>query len=110
MDHSRIVKKREQLIKVKLTEIFQKELALSALAKITITRVEMDNSMEQAKIFYLPFHGEDLKFKTQIAGRLSQIRRKLMHSMSIRKTPQLKFIFDKGLDHASKIDQILSQL
>ncbi len=110
MDHIRFLARREAQIRIKLSEIFKHELANSTLSKITITRIVIDRSMDQAMVYYQPFPGEEIKLARELKMQTSNIRKKLVKSLSSKKCPILKFKYDQGVAHAAKIGEILNQL
>ncbi|SRR3989339_1115839 len=103
----------KELLKVKLAEILNKDVADPRLEGLTITLVKMSPDGAQALIFFSLFGRNEEQIReaekaaNDSAGFLQQ---RLGKSLKTRNTPRLQFRYDKGFDHASRIDDLLHDL
>ncbi len=104
-------RKKEQ-IKVKLSGILNKSSGNPVFEGVTIVDVKLSPDSSQAVIFYSVF-GSD-KDTVKITSALNAARgffqAKLSKTFRSRNTPRLSFVFDKGFDHANRIDQLLAKV
>ena len=104
-------RKREQ-IKIKLAGILKKSSSNPKFEGVTIVDVKLSPDSASAIVFFSVF-GLD-KNPDEIAQALNSasgfFQSKLAATLRSRNTPKLSFVFDKGFDHASRIDQLLAQI
>ena len=104
-------RKREQ-IKIKLAGILKKSSSNPRFEGVTIVDVKLSPDSTSAIVFFSVF-GEE-KNPAEIAEALNAasgfFQSKLANSLRFRNTPKLSFVFDKGFDHANRIDQLLAQI
>ncbi len=96
--------------------IFQRELANIFLYKakdfylkeVMITSVKVTRDLKTARIYYIVSQRID-KQRTQEALDKARgyLRTMLAQSLIIRDVPELFFSYDKGLDHAEHINEII---
>jgi len=110
MDHNRLILRRQKEIAEKISLLLKKEGEGSAFSKMTITRVKLSGSMETCKVYYLLLDNENLAKKVLASGKVIWLQGRLGQLLGYKKSPHLEFIFDKGYEHALKIDQILQNL
>ncbi|MBL0690932.1 MAG: ribosome-binding factor A [SAR324 cluster bacterium] len=111
MQTSRSLERRQKLIQQKLVDILRRNFSHARLHEITITRVQLDPSLGNAKIFYLPFSDANHEMITaDLKHKIIPLQNKLYQSLSFKKSLKLTFIYDKGLSHSLKIDQRLNEL
>ena len=100
----------EAIIQKEVSSIIQMELKDPKLGFITITDVTNDLSI--AKI-YVTFLGKqeriDAGMKTLERSK-GFIRSLLSKRMTIRKVPQLIFLYDESLEKGNKIEKIIKQI
>ena len=104
--------RKKELLKVKLAEIIRRESSNAAFDFVTITKVEVSPDFTYANIFYSsielkPDEGELTKDLNKASGFFQS---KLGHAMTTRNTPKLVFVYDEGLDHAGRIDELLHKI
>ena len=104
-------RKREQ-IKVKLSAIISRSSGNPLFEGVTIVDIKLSPDSAQATVFYAVY-GADRDTK-KITSALNSaggfFQAKLSKTLRSRNTPRLSFVFDKGFDHANKIDQLLSKI
>ncbi|MCP4633382.1 MAG: 30S ribosome-binding factor RbfA [candidate division Zixibacteria bacterium] len=93
------------------SEILQREAKDPKLGFVTFSRVEISKDLKYAKIYYTVL-GSDKEIrdsKTALSRCRTFIQSKVGKRLGLRNTPELKFIFDSGLDHSFKIDNLLKK-
>ena len=79
---------------------------------LTVVRVEVSNDLSYAKVYVSAMEGlaaaqNSVKGLKSAAG---YIRRELSSRLSIRKTPELRFIADDSIAHGAEIASLLNEL
>lgn len=104
--------RKRELIKIKLSEILQKSSGNPLFQGVTIVDIKLSPDSSSAIVYYSVF-GDD-KDTDRITDALNKaagfFQSKLSKTLRSRNTPRLSFVFDKGFDHASRIDQLLSKV
>ncbi len=114
MNESKRQQKVSRQLQKDLSAILKKRIAdhLSN-ALITVTRVHISPDLGVAKVFISTFSVKgDQDVMTLIDDQKSEIRGALGRRIGkqVRKIPELIFIEDNGAQHASDIDDLLSNL
>lgn len=101
-------------IQRELASLIQFELKDPRVGMVTITAVEVSREFEYARVYFTVL-GNDLNDKsikestleglTRAAGFL---RRELAHRLKLRTTPELQFFYDKSIDNAAKMSELIS--
>lgn len=86
------------------------------IAGVLISRVEMSDDLQVAKVFVRNEIGEALS----VAGRRSmlegleaaggRLRREIAKSVDLRRVPTLRFLYDEGRDSAYRVEEILREI
>ena len=104
--------RKNELIKSKLATILRKFSSNPMFDGVTIVGVKLSPDSATALVHYSVFNTtrpiEEITSALNKAAGFFQV--KLSKTLSSRNTPKLKFVYDGGFDHASKIDQLLSQI
>ena len=109
------------LVHQQLMVILRRESNDPRLNKLNVTGVEVSRDLGVAKIFYTDDLASELinnknNNKKNNTNNLIQkslekasgfLRRELARRCDLRKTPELRFIYDKSIDQGSKIEGIL---
>ena len=120
------------LVHQQLMEILRRESNDPRLNKLNVTGVEVSRDLGVAKIFYtddlsseLINNKPDNKLNNKLNNKLKSktsllqkslekasgfLRRELARRCNLRKTPELRFIYDKSIDQGSKIDSLLKSV
>ncbi|MFC1555599.1 30S ribosome-binding factor RbfA [candidate division KSB1 bacterium] len=110
--NSRRQQRVAELIKTNAGYIIQRELAGLMPAMATIMRVDVSDDLKYAKIF-VSFYGSDDNKKRSyniLRREVKNIRSQLGGVLKLRYLPFLTFIEDSTLDHAFKIENLLSRI
>ncbi len=79
---------------------------------LTVTGVEVSRDIRTAKVFYAVSGDEKSRKETQrgLESAVGFMKTAIAHNLTIRRVPELVFIYDKSLDYGQKIDRILEEL
>ena len=100
------------IIQKNISEIIQFSLKDPKIGFVTITDVQVTQDLSIAKV-YVSFLGQDAR---KAAGMKALerskgfIRSELSKRLSIRKVPELKFLEDRSLERANKIEKIIADI
>ena len=111
MNDRRIARIQEQ-IKAKVAQVVSQELADPSLGMVTITRVEVDRERMMCKVFWSCLGTEKaIERNGQVLNRArSFVRREVASVLSTRTVPDVKFVFDKSIAGAIRVQNILNKL
>ena len=111
MSSHRIDRLNEQLRR-ELTEILRLELRDPRVSDVTVTRVQTTSDLQQARVFITTLADEQERgtIMQGLAAARPFLRSELAGRIQLRRTPELLFEWDVGLDHARRIEQLLSQV
>lgn len=100
------------LVRSELATLLQREMRDPRVALATITRVDLSRDLGHALV-----HVSALGDEEQRAGAVAALvhargflRRELAHRLSLRATPELKFVLDRGAEHSQRISDLLDDL
>lgn len=92
-----------------LSQLLIRELKDPRLRGITLTRVAMDDDLRHGRVFFSHLEGKR-RAADALAGFKSAsgfIKREIGRALNLRRTPELDFEFDPGLEHAARIGELL---
>lgn len=104
--------------KKQISEQVQRELAsvilqlnsAPLLKKATIMHAEVSPDLSVAKIFFSVFDPNEAEATTEIfKSKSGELRYALAHSLNLRKTPRLIFIYDDTMIKAQKLSALIDQ-
>ena len=97
-------------IQRELANLIQFDIKDPRVGMVTITAVEVTKEFENARIYYTVL-GDDATRKATEEG-LSRaagfLRRELAHRLKLRNTPSLQFLYDKSIDQAARMSELIS--
>ena len=99
------------LLKKEISDIIQTQVRDPRIGFITITSVDVSPDLRNAKI-YIHVYGTEKDRKDSMIGlkrASSFIKSDLASRISLRRVPDIYFIYDKGLDQYERIDKILKE-
>jgi ribosome-binding factor A len=101
----------EELRKI-VSMILLEDLNEPRLGFITITRIEMTDDLRFAKIFYSVLGDETQKEMTREAleKNFGFIKRLAIERINMRYAMDIRFEFDKSIEHSFKIENILKKI
>ena len=106
--YKRIVRINRQILDI-LSDILIKNIDLSYLGFITFTSVDVAPDLRTAKVFYSVLSGKlpDSKVDVEINKKQKAFKKFMSPQLSLRYTPDIRFILDETLAYSEKIDNLL---
>ncbi|MCD6237938.1 MAG: 30S ribosome-binding factor RbfA [Thermotogae bacterium] len=103
----------EANIKRLVAEVLSRKMKDPRITMTSVTRVELSKDKKYAKV-YVSFLADEEK-KNEIMLLLNEhakgfIRTYLSQHLHMYVTPELKFVFDKGIEGSIKMQKILSEI
>ncbi len=93
-----------------ISVILNEEAKNEVLKKVSITDVTVDSDLTFAKVYFMT-RLEDTKFvEDELNEAAGFIRKELAHSLNLRNTPELRFVYDKSLDYGERIESIIEKI
>lgn len=78
---------------------------------VTITAVKLTADLQVAKVFFRVFEPEKLKDASVGLGKAAGFLRNILSErLDVRRSPELRFVYDKSIDEGANIEGILSKL
>jgi len=106
--YKRVDRINRQILDI-LSDILIKNIDLSYLGFITLTSVDVAPDLRTAKVFYSVFSGKlpDSKVDVEINKKQKAFKKFMSPQLSLRYTPDIRFILDETLAYSEKIDNLL---
>lgn len=103
-------KKIASQIAREISVILNEEAKNEVLKKVSITDVTVDADLTFAKVYFMT-RLDDKKFvENELNEAAGFIRKELAHSLDLRSTPELKFVYDSSLDYGERIESIIDKI
>ncbi|HTJ81432.1 MAG TPA: 30S ribosome-binding factor RbfA [Polyangiaceae bacterium] len=109
--------KRSSRVGERMREEVSKELrSLSdpRVLGVVVTRVELTDDLAFCRVFVRRDVGADASAqKTLMRGLESaqgRVRREVSRSLALRTAPELRFVYDSGIDHQTRVEEILREI
>jgi|SRR5690606_7892977 len=103
-----------EAIRVALAEaLVHGEVRDPRVGMVTISGVEVTRDMSVATVMVLPHADDDEAREAALEGMRSAggyLRRLVAQQLTTRTVPELRFVRDRGLEHAQRIDSLLEGL
>ena len=107
-------RRQEQIcarIQRKVAELLTHDIKDPRASFVTVTSVDITSDLTVATVKWTVL---ELKDRSKVEHMFEHangfIRRAVARDIDIRSAPSLKFAFDRGLEHANKINEILAEL
>ena len=106
--YKRVDRINRQILDI-LSDILIKNIDLSYLGFITFTSVDVAPDLRTAKVFYSVLSGKlpDSKIEVEINKKQKAFKKFMSPQLSLRYTPDIRFILDETLAYSEKIDNLL---
>jgi len=100
------------LIQQALAEALASQIKDPRVGFATVTGVNVSPDITHAEVLVSVLGDDDEKAKAMegLASAAGFLRTHIAQSLSLRTTPELHFVLDRGLEHAQRIDRILDEL
>ena len=106
--YKRVDRINRQILNI-LSDILIKNIDLSYLGFITFTDVDVSPDLRTAKVFYSVLSGKlpDSKVEVEINKKQKAFKKFMSPQLTLRYTPDIRFILDETLAYSEKIDNLL---
>ena len=106
--YNRVDRINRQILDI-LSDILIKNIDLSYLAFITFTSVDVAPDLRSAKVFYSVLSGKlsFSKIEVEMNKKQKAFKKFMSPQLSLRYTPDIRFILDETLAYSEKIDKLL---
>ena len=106
--YKRVDRINRQILDI-LSDILIKNIDLSYLGFITFTSVDVAPDLRTAKVFYSVLSGKlpESKVDVEINKKQKAFKKFMSTQLSLRYTPDIRFILDETLVYSEKIDNLL---
>jgi len=102
-----------QLVQTELAKIIQVEMQDDRMHLVTIVNVEVTRDFAYAKVYVSVFSDDQAEIK-DIVSVLNEsaklLRFRLAAEVELRKTPQLRFIYDDTIVKGNKLSSLINHL
>ena len=99
-------------IRGELAQLLAREVHDPGVGFVTLTRVQVSPDLQQARVFYTVL-GDDKARKTS-ARALDRVipflRRQIGSRLRLKRTPDLKWIYDESIAGQDRIEQLLNEI
>jgi len=111
MQYKRADRVGDQILR-EVSQLLLEEVKDPRIGMVTISRVQVTNDLSYARVYYTVFGDEAQRANTAegLKKATGFIRKQIGRRMRLRITPEIIFKFDESLDHAERINQLLSGL
>ena len=105
-------KRLNDLMREILGELLLTKAGDARLAAVTITAVEISPELDVAKVFFSVLGDEDRRKSTFEALRKAApfLRTELSREVRLRRTPELRFVFDEALERGLHMERVLREV
>ena len=105
----------EKGLREELASLLAHEVKDPGAAGAIVTRVELTNDLRSAKIHVRLLEGGDQPARrTAVVAALGRatgmLRREVTQRLRLRSAPELRFVYDDGLDNTTRVEQLLAEI
>jgi ribosome-binding factor A len=109
------VRRVEKGLREELASLLAHEVKDPGAAGTVVTRVEITNDLRSAKVHVrLLEGGDDLARRGSLVAALGRatgmLRREVTQRLRLRSAPELRFVYDEGLDNTTRVEQLLAEI
>lgn len=98
-----------EVIKQELAPLIQNELPVE-FGLVTLTDVEVQDDLKQAKIYVSCFEGDFDKLLKVLEKNRSKFQKNLNRRLKMKYTPKIQFIPDKGFQNVCRVEDLLDKI
>jgi ribosome-binding factor A len=114
MATSRRVARVSELIKREVSQMLSTGIKDDRVGAgmVSITNVNVSGDLQHAKIYVSIYGSEEAKIETMqgLKSATGYVRRELGHRVRLRRTPEVLFIEDRGIEEGSRVISLIDQL
>lgn len=103
-----------EMIMRELAQMIQHDLSDPRIGMVTVSHVDVTSDLKYAKVYVTRLNSEqselDIKNCLQGLARASGfLRRNLAGRVDLRVIPELRFVYDKSLEHGFHMDELIAK-
>jgi ribosome-binding factor A len=84
---------------------------------VTVTRIQLSDDLSFARVFVRaglvvdkPDEAGKKVFLKGLTAAMPLIRREVAEQLNLQKAPELRFVYDEGVEHANRVEEILREI
>ena len=100
------------LIRAEVTTMIARELHDPGIGFVTVTRVQVTNDLQHARVFYTSLGDAEARKNTARALERAEgfMRRQIGQRLRLRRAPEIDFEFDTSIGHQDRVEQLLKEI
>ncbi|MFP4472809.1 MAG: 30S ribosome-binding factor RbfA [Candidatus Omnitrophota bacterium] len=101
-----------QLIKIEIGNIIQKDLADPRLQFVSVTKVRVTPDLQEARVGFSVLGGRERVAEAEaVLQRVAGIVRRLISQrVTLRHTPRVEFVYDPSIEYSSRVEEVLDDI
>jgi ribosome-binding factor A len=109
------VRRVEKAVREELASMLAHEVKDPGAAGTVVTRVELTNDLRSAKVHVRVLEGgDDPARRASLVAALGRatgmLRREVTQRLQLRSAPELRFVYDDGMDNTTRVEQLLAEI
>ncbi len=81
------------------------------LASVTITAVKLTADLQLATVYFRTYDENDgVQAKRGLESATGRLRKQIGQAIDLRRVPELRFMYDKSLENAARIETLLGKI
>ncbi len=114
MATSRRVARVSEMIKREVSQMLSSDIKDERVGAgmVSVTNVNVSGDLQHAKIYVSIYGTEEAKLETMqgLRSATGYVRRELGHRVRLRRTPEVLFVEDRGIEEGSRVISLIDQL
>ncbi len=103
-----------EVIMRELAQMIQQEVSDPRVGMVTVSHVEITSDLKYAKVYVTRLNGVESEQDVSecIAGLTNAagfLKRGIAKRVEIRSIPELRFLYDKSLEHGFRMDELIAK-
>jgi ribosome-binding factor A len=103
-----------EVIMRELAQMIQQEVSDPRVGMVTVSHVEITSDLKYAKVYVTRLNGAESEQDVSecIAGLTNAagfLKRGIAKRVEIRSIPELRFLYDKSLEHGFRMDELIAK-
>jgi ribosome-binding factor A len=99
-------------LRAELAQLLAREVHDPGIGFVTITRVQVTPDLQQARVYYPALGDERARRESSRAVERATpfLRRQIGLRLRLKRTPELRFVYDESIAGQDRIEQLLNEL
>ena len=110
--NERRIERIQHLIKARVAQVIDSELADPRRGMVTVTKVEVDSELSRCLVYWSILGDEKARRLNQkmLDHAASFVQREVAAILTTRTVPRLRFVFDESIEKAIRMDGLLDEI